>query len=138
MEFNDGYSYEHSMGTWSALIGNHFIDWLKPHRESKWLDVGCGNGAFSRLITEKTSPGSVVGIDPSPEQIEFAKERGLGSKTAFQVGDATDLHFNDDAFDVAVMALVIFFLEDPPKGLCEMVRVAKPGDSGELHLGCCK
>ena len=69
----------------------------------------------------------MVGIDPSPEQVEFAKNRGLGSRTAFQVGDATNLHFNDDAFDVAVMALVIFFLEDPPKGLCEMVRVAKPG-----------
>ena len=115
------------MGTWSALIGSHFIDWLKPPLERKWLDVGCGNGAFSRLITVKTSPSSVVGIDPSPEQVEFAKKRGLGSKTAFQVGDATNLHFNDDAFDVAVMALVIFFLEDPPKGLCEMVRVAKPG-----------
>ena len=75
MEFNDVYSYEKSMGTWSALIGNHFIDWLKPRRESKWLDVSCGNGAFSRLITAKTSPGSVVGIDPSPGRIEFAKER---------------------------------------------------------------
>ena len=127
MEFNDGYSYEKSMGTWSALIGNHFIDWLKPRRGGKWLDVGCGNGAFSRLITAKTCPGSVVGIDPSPEQIEFAKEKALGSKAAFHVGDATNLHFNDDAFDVAVMALVIFFLENPPKGLNEMVRVAKPG-----------
>ena len=55
------------------------------------------------------------------------QKRDLGSKTAFQAGDATYLHFNDDAFDVAVMALVIFFLENPPKGLCEMVRVAKPG-----------
>ena len=109
MEFNDGYSYEKSMGTWSALIGNHFIDWLKPRRGSKWLDVGCGNGAFSRLITAKTCPGSVVGIDPSPEQIEFAKEKDLGSKTAFHFGDATNSHFNDDAFDVAIMALVSFF-----------------------------
>ena len=75
----------------------------------------------------KTSPSSVVGIDPSPEQVEFAKKRGLRSKTAFHVGDATSLHFNDDAFDVAVMALVNFFLENPPKGLSEMVRVAKPG-----------
>ena len=89
--------------------------------------MDCGNGAFSRLITGKTSPSSVVGIDPSPEQVEFAKKRGLGGKAAFQVGDAKNLHFNDDAFDVAVMALVIFFLENPPRGLNEMVRVAKPG-----------
>ena len=127
MQFNDGDSYEKSMGTWSALVGNNFIEWLSPHSDKKWLDVGCGNGAFSQLITEKSAPTFVSGIDPSPEQIKFAKERGLGSKATFDVGDAMNMCFSDDAFDLAVMALVIFFLEDPPKGLSEMVRVVQPG-----------
>ena len=89
--------------------------------------MGCGNGSFSQLITEKTAPAFLSGIDPSPEQIEFARERGLGSKAAFDVGDAMNVRFSDDTFDLAVMALVIFFLEDPPKGVSEMVRVVRPG-----------
>jgi ubiquinone/menaquinone biosynthesis C-methylase UbiE len=38
-----------------------------------------------------------------------------------------DLPFPDAAFDVAVMALVIFFVPDPAKGVAEMVRVVRPG-----------
>ena len=37
------------------------------------------------------------------------------------------LPFPDSGFDVAVMALVIFFAPDPPKGVSEMARVVQPG-----------
>ncbi|MFX8797711.1 class I SAM-dependent methyltransferase, partial [Acinetobacter baumannii] len=37
------------------------------------------------------------------------------------------LPFAEDSFDVAVMALVIFFVPDPAKGVAEMVRVVRPG-----------
>jgi SAM-dependent methyltransferase len=45
----------------------------------------------------------------------------------FRQGDAMAQPFPDDAFDVAVMALVIFFVPDPAKGVAEMVRVVCPG-----------
>ena len=37
------------------------------------------------------------------------------------------LPFQDNSFDLAVMALVIFFVPDPAKGVAEMVRVVSPG-----------
>src|SRR5262245_18705960 len=37
------------------------------------------------------------------------------------------LPFPEDRFDVAVMALVVFFVPDPAKGVAEMVRVVRPG-----------
>ena len=37
------------------------------------------------------------------------------------------LPFPDDSFDAAVMALVIFFVPDPAKGVAEMARVVRPG-----------
>ena len=46
MLFNDGAAYEKMMGSWSRLVGNVFIDWLSPNPGLRWLDVGCGNGAF--------------------------------------------------------------------------------------------
>lgn len=45
----------------------------------------------------------------------------------FQRGDAMALPFPAHSFDAAVMALVIFFVPEPAKGVAEMVRVAAPG-----------
>ena len=45
----------------------------------------------------------------------------------FHQGDATTLPFPESRFDAAVMALVIFFVLDPAKGVAEMVRVVAPG-----------
>jgi SAM-dependent methyltransferase len=45
----------------------------------------------------------------------------------FRRGDAMALPCNDESFDAAVMALVIFFVPEPAKGVAEMVRVVRPG-----------
>jgi SAM-dependent methyltransferase len=45
----------------------------------------------------------------------------------FHKGDAMALPFPARRFDVAIMALVIFFVPDPAKGVAEMVRVVAPG-----------
>jgi ubiquinone/menaquinone biosynthesis C-methylase UbiE len=45
----------------------------------------------------------------------------------FRQGDALALPFPENKFDAATMALVIFFVPDPPKGVAEMVRVVRPG-----------
>ena len=37
------------------------------------------------------------------------------------------LPFADDSFDAATMALVIFFVPEPAKGVAEMARVVQPG-----------
>ena len=69
----------------------------------------------------------LTGIDPSEDQLAYARKRP-GAKTAdFQVGDAQKLPFGNDEFDVAVMALVISFLTKPDQAAAEMTRVVRPG-----------
>jgi SAM-dependent methyltransferase len=69
----------------------------------------------------------VMAIDPSNEQLAFARTR-LGAKSAkFELGDAQKLSFGDGTFDVAIMALVLAFLLDPAKAVAEMARVVRPG-----------
>ncbi len=51
----------------------------------------------------------------------------MGQIVKFQWGDALSLPFSEAEFDVAVMALVIFFVPDPAKGVVEMARVVRPG-----------
>ena len=125
--FDDGESYEHFMGVWSRKVGVQFIDWIKfPHSLSV-LDVGCGNGAFSVQIDEICNPSSIAGIDPSSAQIDYASRREINAPSQFEVGDSMSLSFQNDKFDASIMALVIFFVPDPKKGVAEMLRVTKPG-----------
>jgi SAM-dependent methyltransferase len=125
IRFDDGAGYERMMGTWSRLAGDIFLDWLAPRPGLRWIDVGCGNGAFTQLIVERCAPAAVDGVDPSEGQLSFARTRSPSAR--FKQGDAMALPFDDKSFDVAVMALVIFFVPDPSKGVGEMARVVAPG-----------
>ena len=125
--FDDGFVYERVMGVWSALAGNLFLDWLSPAKGMSWIDVGCGNGAFTELIVKRCQPARIHGIDPSEAQLVFARQRNTFSVVEFQTGSALALPFANDSFDAAIMALVIFFVPEPAKGVAEMTRVVKPG-----------
>jgi SAM-dependent methyltransferase len=127
IRFNDGAGYERMMGTWSRLAGDIFLDWLTPPSGLRWIDVGCGNGAFTELLTARCAPAEIQGIDPSDAQLAFARSRHKAGIAQFQNGDAMALPFPDDSFDAAAMALVIFFVPEPPAGVAEMARVIRPG-----------
>jgi SAM-dependent methyltransferase len=127
IRFEDGSAYERGMGIWSQLAGQVFLDWLAPSSGLRWIDVGCGNGAFTDLLVERSAPSEVQGIDPSEAQLVFARARKGVSGVEFRHGDAMALPFDKARFDAAVMALVIFFVPDPAKGVAEMVRVVRPG-----------
>jgi len=127
IRFEDGASYERMMGTWSRLVGIDFLHWLAPPPGLRWIDVGCGNGAFTELLIEHCAPSEIRGIDPSDGQLAFARSRPGVQMVKFHQGDAMALPFPDKTFDAAVMALVIFFVPDPAKGVAEMARVVTPG-----------
>lgn len=127
IKFEDGQAYERYMGVWSQLAGREFLQWLAPKQGERWLDVGCGNAAFTALLAETCKPAHVWGVDPSAAQIAYAQARELSCLAEFKLGDAMALPFEADQFDVAVMPLVIFFVPDPAKGVAEMARVVRPG-----------
>ncbi|MBI2717159.1 MAG: class I SAM-dependent methyltransferase [Rhizobiales bacterium] len=127
IRFDDGAAYERMMGGWSRLAGAVFLEWLAPGQGLRWIDVGCGNGAFTELIVERSAPAQVQGIDPSEAQLAFARGRHRAGVAEFRQGDAMALPFSPGSFDAAVMALVIFFIPDPARGVAEMARVASPG-----------
>ena len=123
--YNNGSAYEKMMGVWSQFLGTQFIEQLNPASGQSWIDIGCGTGAFTAQIAELCSPSQLLGIDPSEHQIEFARKRSMAHSATFQTGDATDLPCEPSSFDVATMALVLFFLPDPVLGMTEMKRVVK-------------
>ncbi len=129
IKFEDGAGYERMMGVWSRLAGDVFLDWLAPEKGLRWVDVGCGNGAFTELLARRCAPSEIRGIDPSAQQIEYARKRPGLERADLRTGDAMALPYADASCDAATMALVIFFVPDPAKGVAEMARVVRPGGS---------
>lgn len=127
IRFEDGAGYEQMMGKWSQLVGTEFLDWTGAPKGLAWVDVGCGNGAFTDLIAAHCAPSAIEGIDPSEGQLAYARTRPGSRLANFRQGDAMALPYPDKSFDVAVMALVMFFVPNPAVGAAEMVRVVKPG-----------
>lgn len=118
--------YERLMGRWSRIVAVAFLEWIDAPKSVAWLDVGCGNGAFTEEVIARCAPATVVAVDPSEDQLAYARARTAASKAGFRVGDAQNLPFADNSFDVAAMALVISFLPDPARAVAEMARVVRP------------
>src|SRR5256714_5815828 len=97
--FPDGEAYERLMGRWSRLAGEVFLDWLDVPKGLRWLDVGCGNGAFTEVLITRRAPAAVAAIDPSHRQLAHARARPRTELAPFHRGDAEQLPFGDSTCD---------------------------------------
>lgn len=134
IRFDDGAGYEQTMGVWSQLAGGLFLDWLAPPSGWRWIDIGCGNGAFTELLVDRCAPREVRGIDTSEEQLAFARARPAAQVATFHQGNAMALPYPAQRFDAAIMALVIVFIADPAEGIREMARVVHPGGTVAAYV----
>jgi SAM-dependent methyltransferase len=132
--FTDGEAYERSMGRWSRRVGAQFLDWIAPRPGLDWIDVGCGNGAFTEVLVERCAPRSVVAIDPSEGQLAFGRARVGQRPIDYRVGDAQEIPCGDRQFEAASMALVIAFVPDPQRAVREMARVTRPGGAVATYM----
>jgi demethylmenaquinone methyltransferase / 2-methoxy-6-polyprenyl-1,4-benzoquinol methylase len=94
------------------------------------LDVATGTADLA-LAAMKLNPLKVSGIDISRKMLEIGKEKverkGFGGKIDLLVADSEKLPFDDNIFDVAMVAFGVRNFADPLKGLSEMRRVIRPG-----------
>jgi ubiquinone/menaquinone biosynthesis C-methylase UbiE len=95
--------------------------------KKKILDVGCGTGAVTFDMARSTN-GHIIGIDIDPEKLEEARKL-LAPVTNIELmeGDAQDLPFEDETFDLVVFTIVLMYIPDPQKAVNEMARVTRKG-----------
>lgn len=95
------------------------------------LDVGCGTGPMIELLAKELPGKNYTGLDLTPRMIEVANQKGIDG-SHFVVGDAEDLPFDDESFDVVICANSFHHYPRPQRFFDEVARVLRPG--GRLVL----
>ena len=116
----------------NVVMAEALCEAVDPHPGQRVLDVACGSGTAA-LVAERRYC-EVTGIDYVPGLIERAKARAQanGQSIDFRVGDAQNLPFPDDSFDVVLSVYGVQFAPDQEQAANELLRVCKPG--GKIGL----
>lgn len=114
------------------------LEFLGIGKNKKVLDIACGKGLTSIYIAKKYGC-QVVGIDILEKSIEearhAAKKKGVGHLVSFHLGDAHELPFSDNEYDITLAQAMLILVKDKAKVIKEATRVLKPsGHSGWIEL----
>lgn len=91
------------------------------------LEVGCGRGGGLSYINRYLLPNSATGIDLSKKGIDFCRQYYSNEGLEFLHGNAQNLNFHDNAFDVVLNIESSHRYDQMEKFLAEVYRVLKPG-----------
>jgi ubiquinone/menaquinone biosynthesis C-methylase UbiE len=91
------------------------------------LEVSCGHGGGASYLMRTLNPASYTGLDLNPAGIAFCQKRHREPGLDFVQGDAENLPFDDQAFDVVLNVEASHCYPRVPRFLAEVVRVLRPG-----------
>lgn len=97
------------------------------------LDIGCGGGKSTQLLSRKIPNGKIIAIDYSPLSVEYARRVNRIAIEKGQVevreGDAAQLDFAPQSFELITAFANIHFWPDLPEQLQSIYSLLKPGGS---------
>ncbi|MDC0225507.1 class I SAM-dependent methyltransferase [Gammaproteobacteria bacterium] len=110
-----------------------FADFLNS-KDKKVLEIGVGLGADHQKFAE--SGAILTGIDLTDRAIEHAKRRFalFNLTSSLNTGDAEDLSFGDNTFDLVYSWGVIHHSPRTPEAIKEILRVLKPGGAAKIMI----
>jgi SAM-dependent methyltransferase len=99
---------------------------LLPLGVERALDIGCGDGKFTRALTALAK--NVGGIDVKANKIAEAREAAAdaGASVDFKVGSGDALPYGDASFDVVAFSNSLHHMPNPRTALDEAIRVLRP------------
>ena len=91
------------------------------------LDLCCGTGDLTLSLAKRGA--DATGLDFSDPMLQVAKEKAQSAKSKIEFirGDAQQISFPDNTFDVLTIGYGLRNLADLDAGLRDMWRVTKPG-----------
>lgn len=109
----------------NALTNPGFISFINVKSSDLVLEIGAGLGILASQVADVASQGEVLAVEFSPEQI--ARRHGCRLNLHFIRGDAHNLPFPDNTFDVVYCRYVLEHMADAYHVVTEARRVLKPG-----------
>ncbi len=125
-------------------VGKRFVRLLKSIDFTKGtiLDVGCGFATVPIEIAKTFPEAKIIGIDLSEPLLDIGRtlinNERLEKQITLLKGDAQDLQYENDSFDVVINTFLLHIVEKPILMLNEIDRVAKPEAKiliTDLHRG---
>jgi SAM-dependent methyltransferase len=113
------------------------LDAARIDRDSRVLDIGCGDGTATVRAASAAPHGAALGIDLSSTMVTQARRRAAEARVAnarFVAADAQVHPFAPASFDVAVSHFGAMFFRDPVAAFANIRRALRPG--GRLALVC--
>ena len=111
----------------SAWGLSHIEKW---HKNWTILDIGCGGGANIKRMLKHCPDGKVYGMDMSAESIRVAARHNwkeFGKRCFIEKGDAADLPYGKNSFDLVTAFETIYFWKNPADCFKGIYRILKPG-----------
>jgi ubiquinone/menaquinone biosynthesis C-methylase UbiE len=124
--------YDRETRTWTRYVSRSFVSAVK-----KWgvtggrvLDVGTGTGRLAIEFARGIPGVEVIGLDLSDVALELARDNVRRSqvrlRVSFERGDAEDMPFEEDAFDLVISSNTLHLVKNPVRMFDEIHRVLKP------------
>lgn len=129
-EIAENYNNSHD-GRFVRCMYEEIINRVLEMQPKNILDLGCGNGNILDILSKCTSY-DLYGLDLSENMINEAKKK-LKDKARLKIGDAENLPYEDNKFDVIICNASFHHYTHPQKVLKEIRRVLAP--NGILILG---
>jgi len=98
---------------------------LEVNSQAKVLDIGCGNGSFTRMMADKIGSAYVLGMEINQELSRQAYE--INHIDAVTADAGKKLPFSDRTFDLVVANQLIEHLDDTDTFVKEVYRILRPG-----------
>lgn len=124
--------YNKESGKWMRKVAKSFVTVAKKWgiTKGKILDIGTGPGSLAIEFAKKIPGVEVIGLDLSDVVLMLAKEKvqktDVSSRVSFERGDAENIPFEDDTFDLVISSNTLHLVKKPIKMFDEIQRVLKP------------
>jgi SAM-dependent methyltransferase len=125
---NNGYLYSTNASLSSQLANQRLTDitlQALPVTGKTILDIGCGDGVYTRAIDHYGKPKFTIAGDVAEQAVRIGYKNSAGHPIHYMINSAYDLPFAAKSFEIAILRGVLHHMVHPKQALREALRVAE-------------